>query len=117
IVDDDSDTLSLVRHLLPEAQYEVIEAHDAFAGLREFYFRTPDVVLADALLPLMSGLDLCRVIKSHPERGRTPVVMLSAAAQEEEIRNGYQVGADAYLVKPFSSQDLLDTLRRIDAGR
>jgi DNA-binding response OmpR family regulator len=105
-----------VRLLLPEPRFEVIEAHDAFAGLREFYFRSPDVVLADALLPLMSGLDLCRVIKSHPERGRTPVVMLSAAAQEDEIRNGYQVGADAYLVKPCNSQDLLDTLRKLTEG-
>jgi DNA-binding response OmpR family regulator len=94
----------------------VIEAGDAFAGLRQFYFRNPDVVLADALLPLISGLELCRFIKSHPERGRTPVVMLSAAAQEDEIRNGYQVGADAYLVKPCNSQDLLDTLRKLTEG-
>ena len=82
-------------------------------GMREFYFRFPDIVLVDALLPLMSGLELCRVIKSHPERGSIPVVILSAAAQEEEIRSGYRVGADAYLVKPFRSQDLLDTVRRL----
>ncbi len=113
IVDDDLDTLSLTRLLLPEARYEVIEALDAFAGLREFYFHSPDIVLVDALLPLMSGLELCRIIKSHPERGSLPVVILSAAAQEEEIRSGYQVGADAYLVKPFKPQDLLDTLARL----
>jgi signal transduction histidine kinase/DNA-binding response OmpR family regulator len=110
IVEDDLDTLALIRLQLPETLYEVVEAYDAFAGLREFYFRFPDIVLVDALLPLMSGLELCRVVKSHPERGSTPVVILSAAAQEEEIRSGYQVGADAYLVKPFRSQDLLDTL-------
>jgi len=110
IIDDDLDTLALTRLLLPETHYEVVEALDAFAGLREFYFRFPDIVLVDALLPLMSGLELCRVIKTHPERGSTPVVILSAAAQEEEIRSGYRVGADAYLVKPFRSQDLLDTL-------
>jgi signal transduction histidine kinase/DNA-binding response OmpR family regulator len=116
VVDDDLDTLSLIRLLLPEAQYEVIEAYDAFAGLREFYFRPPDVVLVDALLPLMSGLELCRVVKTHPERGSVPVVILSAAAQEDEIRSGYQVGANAYLVKPFRSQDLLDTLASVTAG-
>ena len=71
-------------------------------------------MLVDALLPLMSGLELCRVIKSHPERGSIPVVILSAAAQEEEIRSGYRVGADAYLVKPFRSQDLLDTLSGLE---
>jgi signal transduction histidine kinase/DNA-binding response OmpR family regulator len=113
VVDDDADTLSLIRLQLPEARYEVIEAYDGFNGLRDFYFRSPHVVLADALLPLMSGLELCRIIKSHPERGALPVIMLSAAAQEEEIRRGYQAGADAYLVKPFSSQDLLDTLSRL----
>jgi len=114
IIDDDLDTLTLTRLLLPETHYEVVEADDAFAGLREFYFRFPDIVLVDALLPLMSGLELCRVIKSHPERGSTPVVILSAAAQEEEIRSGYRVGADAYLVKPFRSQDLLDTLSGLE---
>ncbi len=113
VVDDDVDTVALIRLMLPETRYEVIEAHDAFSGMREYYFRSPAVVLADALLPLMSGLDLCRVIKSAPDRGQTPVVMLSAAAQEEEIRSGYQVGADAYLVKPFNAQDLLDTLNRL----
>jgi len=114
VIDDDLDTLALTRLLLPETHYEVVEAFDAFAGLREFYFRFPDIVLVDALLPLMSGLELCRVIKSHPERGSTPVVILSAAAQEEEIRSGYRVGADAYLVKPFRSQDLLDTLSGLE---
>ena len=103
----------MTRLLLPEADFEVVEAYDAFAGLREFYFRLPDVVLVDALLPLMSGLELCRVIKAHPEHGSIPVVILSAAAQEEEIRSGYRVGADAYLVKPFRPQDLLDTLGRL----
>ena len=117
VVDDDLDTLSLIRLQLPESHYEVIEAYDAFTGLREFYFRPPDVVLVDALLPLMSGLELCRIIKSHPERGTIPVVILSAAAQEDEIRSGYQVGADGYLVKPFRSQDLLDTLNRLAAER
>jgi len=114
VIDDDLDTLALTRLLLPETHYEVVEAFDAFAGLREFYFRFPDIVLVDALLPLMSGLELCRVIKSHPERGSTPVVILSAAAQEEEIRSGYRVGADAYLVKPFRPQDLLDTLSGLE---
>jgi len=115
IIDDDLDTLAMTKLLLPETHYEVVEAYDAFAGLREFYFRFPDIVLVDALMPLMSGLELCRVIKSHPERGSIPVVILSAAAQEEEIRSGYRVGADAYLVKPFRSQDLLDTLTRLAA--
>ena len=113
IVEDDLDTLALIRLQLPETLYEVVEAYDAFAGLREFYFRFPDIVLVDALLPLMSGLELCRVVKSHPERGSTPVAILSAAAQEEEIRSGYEVGADAYLVKPFKAQDLRDTIVRL----
>jgi CheY-like chemotaxis protein len=99
------------------SQAEFVEAYDAFAGLREFYFRYPDIILVDALLPLMSGLELCRVVKSHPERRSIPVVILSAAAQENEIRSGYQVGADGYLVKPFRSQDLLDAIARLSAGR
>jgi signal transduction histidine kinase/DNA-binding response OmpR family regulator len=113
VVEDDEDILSMIRTLLPDNRYEIIEAQDAIGGLREFYYRRPDLVLADALLPVMSGLELCRIIKTHPTFGKTPVIMLSAAAQEDEIRQGYQVGADAYLVKPFASQDLIEALRRL----
>jgi PAS domain S-box-containing protein len=109
-VEDDTDILELIRLFLPEEKYEVVVATDAFKGLRQFFRQRPDIVLADALMPLMSGLDLCRIIKTHPETEGLPVIILSAAAQENEIRDGYKVGADEYLVKPFTSQDLLDTI-------
>jgi len=111
-VDDDADTLSLIRLQLPEERYQLIEARDAFEGLRAVHAHAPDVILADALLPLMSGLELCRIVKTHPGLARTKVIILSAAAQEDEIRSGFQVGADDYLVKPFSSTDLIDRLNR-----
>ncbi len=114
-VDDDADTLSMIRLLLPEDRFELIEARDAFEGLRAVHAAVPDVVLADALLPIMSGLELCRIVKTHPALGATRVIILSAAAQEDEIRSGFQVGADDYLVKPFSPQDLLERLGRIKA--
>ncbi len=113
VIDSDLDTLAMSRLLLPEALYEVVEAYDAFAGLREFFFHTPDIVLVDAFLPLMSGLELCRVIKSDPKRGSTPVVILTAADQEGELRRDSRVGADAYLAKPFRSRELLETLTRL----
>jgi PAS domain S-box-containing protein len=109
-VEDDTDILELIRLFLPEEKYEVVVATDAFKGLKEFFRQPPDIVLADALMPLMSGLDLCRIIKTHPETEDLPVIILSAAAQEDEIRSGYEVGANEYLVKPFTSQDLLDTI-------
>jgi len=112
VVEDDPDTLELIRIFLEDESYEVTVANDAFLGLKEFFRQTPDFVLADALLPLMTGLDLCRVIKNNPETSDLPVVILSAAAQEDEIRSGYEVGADAYLVKPVTSQDLIETIRK-----
>jgi PAS domain S-box-containing protein len=112
VVEDDPDTLELVRLFLAEENYAVTVANDAFLGLKEFFRQTPDLVLADALLPLMTGLDLCRVIKNNPETKDLPVVILSAAAQEDEIRSGYEVGANAYLVKPVTSQDLIETIRK-----
>lgn len=112
VVEDDPDTLEMIRLFLAEESCRVIVATDAFEGLKEFFRQPPDLVLADALLPLMSGLDLCRVIKTHPETKGLPVIMLSAAAQEDEIRSGFEVGADEYLVKPFTSRDLLDTVRK-----
>jgi two-component system OmpR family response regulator len=97
VIDDDLDTLTMTRLLLPEPLYEVIEAYDAFAGLREFYFRLPDIVLVDALLPLMSGLELCRVIKS-PGAAR-PRWSSSRRPRRRKRSGGYRVGADAYLVE------------------
>jgi PAS domain S-box-containing protein len=112
VVEDDRDTLELIRIFLANANYDVTVANDAFLGLKEFFRQPPDLVLADALLPLMTGLDMCRVIKNNPETKNLPVMILSAAAQEEEIQNGYEVGADAYLVKPVTSQDLIDAIRK-----
>ncbi len=112
VVEDDPDTLELIRLFLADQPYDVHVATDAFEGLREFFRKSPDLVVADALMPLMTGLDLCRIIKNHPDAGDLPVVILSAAAQEDEIRGGYEVGASSYLVKPFTSQDLLDTIRK-----
>jgi CheY-like chemotaxis protein len=87
-------------------------ADDAFQGMKELFRQTPDLVLADALLPLMTGLDLCRIVKGHPEMKKIPFIILSAAAQEDEIRRGYEVGAEAYLVKPVASQDLIDAIQK-----
>ncbi len=112
VIEDDSDILEMTRLLLAEKNFDVVTAVDAFDGLKEFFRHPPDLVLADALLPLMTGLDLCRIIKTHPDSKSLPVIMLSAAAQEDEIRSGYDVGASEYLVKPFTSQDLFDTIAK-----
>ena len=112
VVEDDPDTLELMKIFLGDDSYDVTVADDAFQGMKELFRQTPDLVLADALLPLMTGLDLCRIVKGHPEMNEIPFIILSAAAQENEIRSGYEVGADAYLVKPVASQDLIDTIRK-----
>jgi PAS domain S-box-containing protein len=112
VVEDDPDTLELMKIFLADDSYEVTVADDAFQGMKELFRQTTDLVLADALLPLMTGLDLCRIVKGHPDMKDTPFIILSAAAQEDEIRSGYEVGADAYLVKPVASQDLIDTIRK-----
>ncbi len=112
VIEDDADILEMTRLFLEGKNFDVVTATDAFDGLKEFFRHPPDIILADALLPLMTGLDLCRIIKTHPESKDLPVIILSAAAQEDEIRSGYDVGASEYLVKPFSSQDLFDTIAK-----
>ncbi len=112
VIEDDADILEMTRLFLAEKNFDVVTATDAFDGLTEFFRPPPDIVLADALLPLMTGLDLCRIIKTHPDSKSLPVIILSAAAQEDEIRSGYDVGASEYLVKPFTSQDLFDTIAK-----
>ena len=104
VVDDDPDIRSLVRELLERAGYDVAEAADGRAGLRELYARTPDVVILDVAMPVLDGWQTLERIRDLSD---VPVLMLTAKAQELERVRGLRAGADDYVVKPFGRQELL----------
>ncbi|MEO0559934.1 MAG: response regulator, partial [Bacteroidota bacterium] len=106
LVEDNADLRAFVRGHLAE-RYRVVEAADGRAGLEAAREHGPDLVLSDVMMPEMDGITLTRAIKADDRLGDTPVVLLTARADEDSILDGLGAGADDYLSKPFSPAELL----------
>ncbi len=105
IIDDNADFRAYLRwHLEPA--YRVIEAKDGTKGYQKARSLLPDIVIADIMMPEMDGLALCESIKTHPDINQIPVIFLTAVNDSETRVQGYEVGGDAYLTKPFSAEEL-----------
>ncbi|WP_190814135.1 response regulator transcription factor [Saccharopolyspora pogona] len=117
VVDDDHTVRDVVRRYLERSGYEVGLAEDGETALRLFAEREPDLVVLDLMLPGIGGLEVCRRVR---ERGQVPVVMLTALGEESDRVLGLELGADDYVVKPFSPRELVlrvgSVLRRARAA-
>src|SRR3989337_2829532 len=107
IIEDETDLRELLEYNIRSAGYEVLIAADAAAGLALARAERPDLVLLDVMLPDSSGLDVCRRLKSQPETRDIQVVMVTAKGEEIDRVVGFELGADDYVVKPFSTRELL----------
>ena len=112
VADDDRDIRELVAFKLAQAGYEVLSAEDGPSALAAARERQPDLAVIDIMMPGMSGLDLCRELRRAPVGAAVPVILLTAKAQEGDVERGFAVGADDYVVKPFSPRELV---RRVQA--
>ena len=108
VVDDDTNICELLRLYLTKEGYQVTTANDGEEGLDKFNQVKPDMVLLDVMMPKMDGLEVCRRIR---KLGNTPVMMLTAKGQKNDRITGFNAGADDYLTKPFSVEELLARLR------
>lgn len=108
IVDDDVDTLDITAYALRREGYTVVTAVDGRQALQRWESEKPDLVILDVMLPKVSGLDICRKIRSESS---VPVIMLTARDQDEDVVHGLDLGADDYIVKPFSHKQLLARIR------
>ena len=106
IVDDEPAIVELVRVTLEDERVRVLEAGDGESALIEVERACPDLVFLDVHLPDMSGLDVCRRLCAEAPR-RPKIVLLTAAAQSDDVARGLAAGADHYLTKPFSPVGLL----------
>ncbi len=104
MVDDEKKIIEVVKSYLINAGYEVLEAYDGRTALNMFSEMQPDVVILDLMLPDMTGEDICRSIR---KTNSTPIIMLTAKVEEEDILRGLKIGADDYVTKPFSPRQLL----------
>jgi two-component system phosphate regulon response regulator PhoB len=107
VIEDETDLRELLEFNLRSAGYEVLVAPDGAAGVALARERRPDLVLLDIMLPDASGLDVCRMLKSHPHTRDAQVMMVTAKGEEIDRVVGFELGADDYVVKPFSTRELL----------
>jgi len=113
IVDDEPNVVDLVRVTLEDERVRVLDAPDAAAALETLSALQPDLVLLDVNLPDRSGFEICRWIRDDAILARTKIVMLTAAAQKDDIARGHAAGADHYLTKPFSPVRLLSLVEEL----
>ncbi len=110
LVDDDPTLLDLLAHQFDNAGYRTIAASDGEQGLELFRHHRPDLVIADVMMPNMDGWDVCRQVRENSD---TPVILLSARTMELDKLNGFRLGADDYVTKPFSVAELVARARAV----
>ena len=114
LVMEDEDALStLLQYNLEKEGYDVTVAADGEEGLVQVDERTPDLVLLDWMLPKVSGIEVCRRLRSRPETRNLPIIMLTARGEESDRVRGLDTGADDYLTKPFSMVELIARMRAV----
>ncbi len=113
IVDDEKDLVSLLEFNLRQAGYETAWALNGAEALAQVRRRLPDMVLLDLMLPDQPGTEVCRQLKGDPRTSQVPVVMLTAKGEELDRVVGFELGADDYVVKPFSMRELLLRVRAV----
>ena len=102
VIEDEPDIRELIEFNLKKYDYNVLLANNGEKGLKDARSYEPDLILLDLMLPGIQGIDVCRVIKSDENIKNTPIIILSALGQEEDIVKGLDAGADDYVSKPFS---------------
>src|SRR2546427_79230 len=122
IVDDDSDIQRLVSYNLSQAGFQVSAAVTGVAALHAVEEGLPDLIILDIMLPDLGGLEVCRLVREREKSRRIPIIMLTARTEEIDRVVGFEVGADDYVMKPFSPRELVlrvkSILRRVgnDSG-
>jgi two-component system alkaline phosphatase synthesis response regulator PhoP len=113
VVDDEADIRELVRLNLTREGYEVLECEAGEPALDLAHATVPDLIVLDLMLPGIDGLTVCKRLKADPRTAHIPVVILTAKGEEADIVAGLEVGADDYVVKPFSGKVLAARVRRL----
>jgi two-component system phosphate regulon response regulator PhoB len=113
IVEDEAPLVTLLRYNLEKEGFSVCSAGDGEEALLQIAENKPDAVLLDWMLPLVSGLEVCRQIRRSPSSRALPIILLTARGEEADRVRGLDSGADDYIVKPFSPSELVARLRAV----
>ena len=113
VVEDEDALVTLLRYNLEREGFRIAQASDGEEALMLAREEAPDLVLLDWMLPLMSGIEVCRQLKRAPETRNTPIIMLTARREETDKVRGLDSGADDYITKPFSPAELIARMRAV----
>jgi DNA-binding response OmpR family regulator len=117
VADDNENIRDALAYLLEDDGFKLWIAKDGADTLQKTREMRPDILLLDVMMPIMNGYDVCRMIKSDPELKDTYVIMLTAKGQVAEQEQGKKVGADEYIVKPFSPAEIRIKIQNILKSR
>jgi len=113
VVDDEPNIVALLESRLQADGYDVISAGDGLSALNMARSENPDLIILDLMLPEMDGYKVCAMLKFDVKHMTTPIIMLTARAQESDQQMGVAMGADAYFVKPFDGKQLMGKVKEL----
>jgi two-component system alkaline phosphatase synthesis response regulator PhoP len=113
VIEDEADILEVIEYNLSREGFRVISCRDGEEGLRVVQSEVPGIVLLDLMLPGIDGIEICRTLRGDPVTRRIPIIMVTAKGEESEIVLGLGVGADDYMVKPFSPKELVARVKAV----
>ena len=115
IVDDEPNIVMSLEFLMRKNGYHVSIARNGTEALEAINHTPFDVILLDIMMPDVDGYQVCRHVRTHPDRQGTKVIFLSAKSKEADVKKGYEVGADLYIPKPFSTRQLVSKVQELVA--
>ena len=113
VIEDDRALSEIICYNLQQHGFQVSTAFDGQCGLSAAFHQPPEIILLDVMLPVLDGIEVCRRLRAHPETSQCVILMLTAKAEEADQLLGFSVGADDYVVKPFSVKVLLERIKAL----
>jgi len=113
VVDDEKDIVELISYNLELEKFSVIKAYDGESALEMLESVKPDLIILDLMLPVIRGLEVCKIIRKNPETESIPIIMLTARGDDMDRIIGFEMGADDYIVKPFNLKELIARIRAV----
>ncbi|MFC1571391.1 response regulator transcription factor [Candidatus Margulisiibacteriota bacterium] len=113
LIEDDRDMVAAIRLRLEANHFEVLVAHNGTDGLNLARAENPDLIILDIMLPKLDGFSVCRMLKFDEKYKNLVIIILSAKVQKSDIARGKEVGADAYITKPFKAEELLAKINEL----
>jgi len=111
VVDDEPDCLSTIKYRLIHSDYEVVTATNGEEGLQKAQQESPDLILLDTNMPVMNGREMLKCLRKHPALKDTPVIMVTACCEVQDIAIASSYGISDYIAKPFDFTDLIEKIQ------